>query len=163
MTVMTLEDISVLPKQVIFKSFKNLMQIEKALRSVQGYDDSLIQASVLGKFPKFISDDITRLEGNNKNMQHYWKKLLGVDIKYGKFKNPEIGTVFVVGPLASIFLNKINGKNLGNMSTGIYGILRGLGANKYQAETYLHALNNNEFLLILRGNDTNAFGLDNNF
>jgi hypothetical protein len=86
-------------------------------------------------------------------MRVHYKELLGEAIDFGSFNNPEIGVVFIVGALTSIFLNDINGKMLGTMSMGIYGVLRGLGAYKFEAETYLRALNNNEYLLIIRGVD----------
>ena len=158
--VMNPEDINTVQKRVYFKSYKNLKQIEKALKSVTELNDSKIQLSVLGKFPKIYADDTKQREAIIKNMEIYWNELLGVPAQFGTFDNPEIGAVFVVGPLTTIFLNKINGKNLGDMTTGIYGILRGLGADTYQAKNYVMNLNNEEYLMIMRGYDSNWDGLD---
>ncbi|WP_445957809.1 hypothetical protein [Yeosuana sp.] len=148
-------------KQVFFKEYKNLNQIKKTLKRVKEYHTSNIQVSILGKFPKNNSDDMKLLEKDIRDMHVYWRKVLGTSFDFGSFKNPEVGVVFIAGPLTSLFLNDINGKSLGTMTTGIYGVLRGLGANLFQAETYLKALNNNEYLLIMRGFDYDLYGMEN--
>lgn len=159
---MAVEDLFIVQKQISFQSYKNLKQIEKALKGFHVINDSKIQISVLGRFPKINGKAILESEIQINNLYYFWKGLLGPDIQYGGFENPEIGNVFVVGPLTSIFLSKINGKNLGNMSTCIYGVLRGLGANKSEAKKYIQTLSNNEYLLVLRGFDpTNKY--TNNF
>lgn len=149
--VMNTSDINTIQRRVYFKSYENIEQIEKVLKPVTEFNDSKIQLSVLGKFPKINFDDTIQRKAIIKNMEIYWNELLGVPTQFGTFDNPEIGSVFVVGPLTSIFLNKINGKNLGDMSTGIYGILRGLGADSYRAKNYIKGLSNEEYLLIMRG------------
>lgn len=154
---MAVEDFYTVEKPIVFRSFKNLTQIGRALKGIPKIHDPKVQVSILGKFPELYSEDMKSWETINLKMRVYLKKLLGADIQYGGFDNPEIGFVFVAGPLTSIFLNKINGKSLGNMSTGIYGILRGLGADTYQAKNYLKTLSNNEFLLIIRGFESNLY------
>ncbi len=59
-----------------------------------------------------------------------------------------------------MFLHEIDGKTLGAMSTGPYGIIRGLGGYKLQTETYLKLLNDGSYLLILRGYDDELNALE---
>ena len=148
---MAVEDLFTVQKQISFQSYKSLKQIEKALEGFHVINNSKLQVSVLGRFPKINGKSILESEIQINDLYYFWKGLLGPDIQYGDFENPEIGNVFVVGPLTSIFLSKINGKNLGNMSTCIYGVLRGLGADKSQAKKYIQTLSNNEYLVVLRG------------
>lgn len=157
---MTSEDYNTKRKHVYFRSFKTIMQVEEALKQVKGFGDLKIQISVLGRFPQKHYSDTKLFEEDSVKIKNYWTKFLGEDAYFGNLNNPEIGTVFVMGPLTSILLNKVNGKNLGNMSSGIYGVLRGLGAIKSQVENYLNALKNKEYLLIIRGYDLDLYGLD---
>ena len=82
----------------------------------------------------------------------YWKNMLDHTIAFDSLKNPEIGDIFIVGALTSTFLNKVDGKTLGMLSVGPYGILRGIGASESQANIYLKLLKNGRYLLIFRGN-----------
>jgi len=157
---MTTKDFNSKQKHVYFKTYKNLRQIKKVLKHVKEFNDSDIQISVLGKITQNNFNGSIQLEEDFLSMKIYWQELFGENIDFGSFHNPEIGAVFVVGPLTSIFLNRINGKKLANMSTGIYGVLRGLGAHKLRTETYLKALNNNDYLLIIRAADSDLYGLD---
>jgi hypothetical protein len=49
------------------------------------------------------------------------------------------------------FLHKINGKSLATLSSGPYGIFRGMGVTETQATNYLKLLNCGHYILIFRG------------
>ena len=89
---------------------------------------SRLELSIIGKFPKDSYENINEFEQDVLNLESKWKKLLDDSVDFGFFENSEIGLVYVVGPLTSIFLYKINEAPLGVISAGPYGILRGLGA-----------------------------------
>jgi len=134
-------------KGFLFKEYLQLLQVEKALKIIKKNDPSNLQISILGKFIQGYSND------ENISLEAYWKKLLGFSNDFGIFSNPEIGTLFIVGALTSMFLHEVEGKALATMSTGPYGILRGLGASQLQAEIYLKTLSKGSYLLIVRGTD----------
>ena len=62
-----------------------------------------------------------------KELQEFWRSYLGPTSEFGLFCNPDIGTLFIAGSLASQFSHDMYGKTLGEMHCGPYGILRGLG------------------------------------
>jgi hypothetical protein len=77
------------------------------------------------------------------------------------FYNPEIGYIFITGPLTSIFLNDMDGKTLGAISAGPYGILRGLGIPPKQASAHIKALKKGGYLLIARGYNNDIDTVEN--
>jgi hypothetical protein len=77
------------------------------------------------------------------------------------FYNPEIGYIFITGPLTSIFLNDMDEKTLGAISAGPYGILRGLGIPPKQASAHIKALKKGGYLLIARGYNNDIDTLEN--
>ncbi len=136
-------------KRVLLKSFSTINQIEKTIKHICRLDNDGIQISVLGKLEDVNLDS---------NFSNYWSELktycandLKLTSSFGMVSNPEIGTFFIAGFLAPMFLQKINGKTIGSMSTGLYGILRGIGASETQATAYLRLLNSGSYVLILRG------------
>lgn len=138
-------------KQFFIKSYTLLSELRKAVMMIQ---DSTLSpnVSILGKFTneQSFKNEKEQIEFENQ-LKNYWKELLDSSIELGAFKNPELGTVFIIGALTPMFLHNINGKALGGMSAGFYGILRGLGAYKLQADIYLKTLNKGNYLLIVRG------------
>lgn len=146
-------------KLVLFKSFKDLRQVEKALKFLKEENTSRLELSVLGKFPKNEYNDINELEQEALRMQIKGKELFDSTIDFGYFENLEIGIIYIMGSLVSIFLYEINKKPLAVLSTGPYGILRGLGAKEEQTSIYLKLLRNGNCLLILRGYDYDLYGV----
>lgn len=136
-------------KFVYLKRCKNLNDIQTAIKIVKESPNDF-QIAVL---KKIVKEYICKNSISNKvNTQHnYNTSILGHEAEYGIFDSPEVGKVFISGFLASTFLYKIDNKVLGEMSTGIYGILRGLGLEKVTVETALTDLKSSYFLLILRG------------
>jgi len=88
-------------------------------------------------------------------------KITKVVMEYDYFYNPEIGYIFITGPLSSIFLNDLEGKTLGTISAAPFGILRGLGISPKQATTHIEALKKGAYLLIVRGYDDDMVFLKN--
>lgn len=141
-------------KHVYFKCYQNLSQVKKAVQSINKKNHNLsVQLSILGKISENYSNDEKELTATINGTKLECEKILGNATEFGGFYNTTIGVVFIAGALTPMFLHKIDGKILGEMSTGLYGILRGLGAYQFQAETYLEALKTGTYLLIVRGFD----------
>ncbi len=94
-------------------------------------------------------------------IKDHLSKITKVVMEYDYFYNPEIGYIFITGPLSSIFLNDLEGKTLGAISAGPYGILRGLGISPKEATAHIKALKNGGYLLIVRGYDDDLDILEN--
>lgn len=147
-------------KQVCFKAYKELEQLENALKHLKEENTPQIQVSVLGKVSQFHSDKDIESSQDETIIKLYWKDLSGKSVNFGIFYNPESGSVFIVGSLAAIFLHKINGKSLATLSSGPYGIFRGIGVTETKATNYLKLLNCGHYLLILRGNEDKIRSLE---
>ncbi|MDC1504190.1 hypothetical protein N8475_03285 [Winogradskyella sp.] len=104
-------------KQVCFKTYKELEQLENALKHLKEENTPQIQVSVLGKVSQFHSDRDIESFQDTTIMKSYWKDLSGKSVNFGIFYNPESGSVFIVGSLATIFLHKINEKSLATLSS----------------------------------------------
>lgn len=140
-------------KRIYFKAYENLLPLERDLKLIkeQGPIDSKI--SILGKSTQFYLDQNLEVQKGADTLKIHWWKILGNTANFGRFSNPEIGNIFVVGALAPTFLYEIGGKTLGMLASGPYGILRGIGASETQATSLLKILNNNNYLLIYRGSE----------
>lgn len=137
-------------KKFISKIYFNLSQLEKAVFEIGKYT-SAFEISVLGKVGHLKIDLDRELD-----IKNYWIAGMKDESEFGHFFNPEIGTIFIAGPLAPLFLDDMGGKSLGSMSSGPYGILRGLGINEEQAATQIKKLNQGGYLLIVRGHSLDA-------
>jgi len=155
------KDLKTQQKHFLIKAYPHSSQLEIAIKKIKENSTSNLQLSILGKFTKeYISKSKEERAIYEKELKHYWNGLLGSSQEFGLFKNPELGTVFIAGSLTSMFLHKIEGKALGAMSAGSYGILRGLGAYQLQAESYLKLLTKGSYLLIVRGYDDELNSLE---
>ena len=99
----------------------------------------------------YQKEELEKASRQKAVLKKYWDQLLGEGADFGFFSNPEIGTVFIVGPLSTMFLHDVDGKKLGAMSEGPYGILRGMGAGKTNVAKYLNKLNDGSYILLVRG------------
>ena len=140
-------------KRFLIKSYKYLWQLEEAIKGIRQITTKQPQLSVLGKFGEDCIADDKGIINSKKEMKRYWKGSLGANSHFGLFCNPEIGTLFIAGALVSQFLNDMDGKALGAITSGPYGILRGLGIKEKKATSYLKSLNNGDFLILIRGYD----------
>lgn len=140
-------------KHFSIKSYQHLWQLEDALKKIHMNASEQLQLSVLGQLGEKCVANNKEISKSGKAMKRYWKGALGANSHFGLFCNPEIGTLFIAGSLVPQFLNDMNGMVLGEMTSGPYGILRGLGIKKSKATSYLMALKAGQFLMLLRGYD----------
>lgn len=117
--------------------------------------------SILGKTKNLLSSPNKDSVSNGIAIKTNAKEVAKLGEKFDFFFNPEIGDLFITGPLSSIFLNDLEGKYLGALSTGPFGILRGLGISKEKATDYLTALKNGGYLIIVRAYDHDLEILEN--
>lgn len=147
-------------KHVISKIYFDSIHILEAAEIITDASADY-EITILGK---------TNILNSNKNkgqintgmaIKDHLSKITKVVMEYDYFYNPEIGYIFITGPLTSIFLNDLEGKTLGNISAGPYGILRGLGISPKEASAHIEALKKGGYLLIARGYNNNIDTLEN--
>lgn len=130
-------------------NFQHLQMLRKAIREILSSTDKF-QLSILGQ----LGNDglfLDKMEGDVAwELKSYWNGVLGAKTDFGIFGNPEFGTLFVAGPVASQFLKDISGEPLGAMSVGPYGILRGMGILEEEVNLYLKLLKEGHYLLFIR-------------
>ncbi|MBJ7880170.1 hypothetical protein [Gelidibacter salicanalis] len=146
-------------KQIYLRAYQDLSQLENDLKHLEE-KTSHFQVSVLGSVAQFYGDKNIEISKDTNMIKAYWEDLLGERVNFGSFYNPESGSVFIAGALVTTFLHKINGKCLATLSSGPYGIFRGMGGSEAQATTYLKQLNSGQYLLILRGFEDKTQELD---
>ena len=140
-------------KHFSIKSYQYLWQLEDAIKQIHTNALEQLQLSVLGQFGQECIANNKEIIKSRKALKGYWKGFLGANSHFGLFCNPEIGTLFIAGALVPQFLNDMDGKALGEITSGPYGILRGLGIEENKATGYLKTLNNGHFLMLIRGYD----------
>lgn len=138
-------------KKVFFKTYQNLSEIENSIGFIKTFRTSMFEVSILGKFNEEYTNNPTALEKEIKSKESYCKKILGNSIEYDSFNNTEIGAFFVAGSLVGTFRQEVGGKPLANISSGVYGIFRGIVANESKALKYFKMLDIGYYLLIIRG------------
>lgn len=109
---------------------------------------------MVGKFSRLCFERNNEFQNNVDTVKRYWNKLLKNDHDFGTFENSEIGSIFIAGTLAPIFLREINGKILGTLSVGPYAIIMGMGATEIQSKAFISSLNNDNYLLLFRGSES---------
>ena len=137
-------------KQIYLKAYRHLPELESALKAIKEQVPAGFQISILGKVVQFYRDKDLKTSTETDTIKMYWEATLDNTIAFGSLSNPEIGDVFIVGALAPTFLYEVNGKTLGMLSVGPYGILRGIGASERQVTTHLKMLKEDNYLLIIR-------------
>lgn len=150
-SIMRSANYNIKEKQIYFKVYQDLPQLENALKHLEEQRFLQVQVSVLGKSEQFHVDKNTAISKDTDTIKTYWESRLGNTMNFGTFYNPQTGSVFIVGSLVSTFLHKINGKSLATLSSGPYGVFRGIGASEAQATHCLKQLNDGNYVLILRG------------
>ncbi|WP_299107703.1 hypothetical protein [uncultured Winogradskyella sp.] len=145
-------------KKVLIQSFPKIRLIENLIKRICKMDIKTVQISVLGKLE---SMDLETHHGDSwLDLKRYCDNELKLSSNFGIISNPEIGTIFIAGFLAPLFLQEVNKKQIGEMPTAIFGILRGLGIEPNSVSSYLKTLNKNNFLLIVRGNKNELISLE---
>ncbi|MGB5553378.1 MAG: hypothetical protein WBM83_01880 [Flavobacteriaceae bacterium] len=140
-------------RHVLLKTYPFQKELVDAIEIIRrtGFVD--VQLSVLGKLDDFNLEDSRQSLIKKENLKTFWRQTLGSSAEFGFFSNPELGTMYIVGPLITTFLHDVEGTKLGALSSGPYGILRGLGIAAEKASEYIKFLDKGGFLLILRGYD----------
>ncbi len=147
-------------KRFLSTTFKNLVKAEKVITFLKEQKTVDLQLTILVKLDTYAYTDIQKEEKKNGQLVSYWKKWVGPRTDFGFFHNPEIGTVFIAGSLSELFLHDIDGKKLGELSEGPYGILRGLGIYETQAADNIKKLNQGHYLLLFQTKSLNLNGLE---
>lgn len=132
---------------VYLKAFDCLTDTESAIRIVVNSTLN-IQLSVLSKIHDELGDEDKTIQ---ELTSQYWENSLGTHTGFGILTSPDIGNYFIAGTLADLFLQEIDGKPIGEMNTGVYGILRGLGFHQNTVDIFLKDLLAGQYLLISRG------------
>ena len=140
--------------KIYFKPYQSLSSLETAIKDLEVVAAIDCKITVVGKVTKFCSDKNIDVLKNFDTLKMYWQKFLCNSDSFGSFKNSEIGNVFIAGPLASTFLGDVNGKTLGTLSVGPFGIIRGMGASEIQPKTFLEMLNLGNYLVLFRGSES---------
>ena len=148
-------------RRFLIKDFHNKRIMEKSIKIIRKQSKDTLQLSVLGKMENDCLPPAKKLNGSIENIKENWKGLLGAETDFGLFSNPEVGNVFVCGPLVSLFLHDLDGKALGEMTAGPYGILRGLGISEKDVTYYLKKLIDSHYLLLIRGKDKELEEVEN--
>tara|TARA_R110001583_G_scaffold9203_4_gene43646 strand:- start:19088 stop:19597 length:510 start_codon:yes stop_codon:yes gene_type:complete len=140
------------PKVIYVKIFSKLEEIEIALESIKERYLDLSQISILSKNLERFNDGDTDSTLVKPSLVDYWSSVYGVEQDIGFLNVPEIGTCFVLGPLAPVLLNILEeGKILGEFEGGLNGVLLGFGAKKSGIPKYTAALKNDDYLVVVRG------------
>ncbi|MEM8522790.1 hypothetical protein [Flavobacterium sp. PL12] len=143
--------LNVEPKKIYFSAYENLSQLEKAVKLIEERRPIDFKITVMGTVFKICAEQNNGDLKNHYLLQEYWNILLRNHPKLGVFYNPELGSTFIVGTLASAFMNEINGKILGSLLVGPYAIIRGMGATEAQALELINALKAQKYLILFRG------------
>ncbi len=142
------------------KALEDLNQAELVIRTVKGSISNAIEISVLGKMEADEFNNKKRLVKKRRALRSYWRSLFGKDTDIGFFFHQEIGNVYIIGPLAPMFLYDISGKKLGALSGGTYGILRGFGIGPKATMNFLDSLDKGSCLLIFKGAEKQIMQLE---
>ena len=91
-------------KGILLKAYSDLMQVEEALELILKKNDlSKVQFAILGKLDyAYLEEELEKASRQKAVLKKYWDQLLGEGADFGFFSNPEIGTVFIVGPLSTV-------------------------------------------------------------
>jgi len=138
-------------KRILLKSFEDLNKVKKIVEIIQMINAKNLQISILGQLVQNKNNNEKTLKYAEDELKVHFEDLFKSSFKFGTISNPEIGEIFIVGAFTPIFLQEINGKKLGSMSMGPYGILRGIGIDRQRATDYLKALTNGRYVVIIRG------------
>ncbi|WP_188464441.1 hypothetical protein [Bizionia arctica] len=137
--------------QFLVKSFQDMSQLHLAIDKCHDITKERLQFSVLEKCKAPIANDVVLCTQQFQNLKTVLHNEFSAKSKSGLFFNPEIGTIFCIGNLSPFFLQEIDGKPLGALGTGVYGIIRGLGINEEDAKQNITELRQGNYLLFISG------------
>lgn len=138
-------------KLFVIRTYPSLLQIETVLSTIAQEKNIPLQLSILGKLTTNKTITKKGLEKIIADIKQQLSAVLGKEFQFGYFHNPEIGSLFIAGHLTPTFLNKVDERELASLPAGLAGIFRGLGINIEDINSYLTALKNDSYCLIIRG------------
>lgn len=139
-------------KQVFLECYGQKTQLEKAIRAILISKLNDKRISILGKFLDDKGNESSDVTDKSAQLSYFFNELLDEEMRWGTFYSPEIGSVFVTGFLVAIFQSRVGDKMLGELSIGIYGILRGLGVSEAETTLNVNNLKKGDYLLFIRSN-----------
>lgn len=138
-------------KKTFLNSYTNFSELENALLAIREMNDVNIGVSVIGNANDI---DVAHKSALHKyDIQQILKKIVGEETEFDSFYNRELGHLFVSGFLVSTFLNPVGKSNIGILSGGPYGVLRGFGISEQHAAESVKNLSKGDYLLVIRGNN----------
>ena len=135
---------------IFFNTLAQLIYVEKWVEFLTE-NDSDSHLTIMFKLGQQNLNDVSAADLKSK-LENYWQKILGPRTEFGLFYNQDIGTVFITGPYTGLFVQEVNGKKLGALPQGLYGILRGLGLNNKETSDALEKLAEGQYLILGRTN-----------
>jgi hypothetical protein len=138
-------------KGFCIKAFSDLGKVDRALDIISSNLGANMELSILGKLNHDEFNNKKILVEKRRVLRTYWRKRFKEETDIGFFSHPDIGDIYILGHLMPMFLYDVNGKKLGSLSGGTYGILRGLGIGPKETLNFLKILKEGSCLIILRG------------
>ncbi len=137
-------------KRVYLKVFKQFSQLEKAIQFAKNQGIFLTNLTIVKRLSLMYLLDSKAGVLELEKLKFQCERIVRVPIKSGIIISQEFGTIFIAGKLTPMFLYEVKGKPIGEMSTGIYGVLRGLGVTQANLDLQLDAFKRDSFMLIVR-------------
>ncbi|MCL5129285.1 hypothetical protein [Algibacter sp. L4_22] len=141
-------------KRFLIHTYSSLSKIEMVLLHIHNNNNIPLQLSILGKLTTNTGITKKELEKIITDIKQQLSAVLGEQFQFGYFHNPEIGSLFIAGHLTPTFLNKIDERELASLPSGLLGIFKGLGIEVEEINNYLDELKNDNYCLIIRGENS---------
>lgn len=148
-------------KQIFLKPYKQVSDLENALKTVRQTNFDKMAVSVIGNLGEDYINESKELKTIENQLRLFFRELLGLNTAFDTFYNPELGRLFVAGFLVETFLNSVGNRGIGELSGGPYGILRGFGITEKDAIASISKLKDKTYLLVARGNRSDIQKLEN--
>lgn len=137
-------------KRVYLKVYQQYSQLEKAIKLAEKKGISPSNSTIVKRLSLISLVDSQANLNELEKLEFQYERIVGAPVKTGIINSQEFGLIFIAGKLTSMFLCEVKGKPIGEMSTGIYGVLSGLGVTKAKLDLQLDAFQENSFILIVR-------------
>ena len=118
---------------------QTLTEGEGVIRALKNPHPPLTHLSVLGKTSGMSAEDFMHTTSCFSLLTSNTPHILDIS---------GIGEIFVVGPLSSLLLEKIDGKALGSLEGGLSGILNGYGLSNKKTFHYLEHLRKGKLMVM---------------
>ncbi len=149
-------------KRIFLKVFEQFSELEKTMNKLKIQGISTENLTILKKMDLALIY-ASQTQPEIEKLEFQYENIFEAPVKTGIIKSQEFGTIFIGGNLTSIFLYEVKGKPIGEMSTGIYGVLRGLGATRANLNLQLNSFQKQPFMLIVRAEESLVAKLEESF